>query len=86
MLADGMSGQHTGSYDVIVVAGALDAIPESLTKQLNVDGRLLAVVGQLPMMHAQIVTRSASGLTQRAVFDTVLPALAGVVPTSQFKF
>ena len=86
LLADGLSGQHTGSYDVIVVAGALDSIPDSLTKQLNVDGRLLAVVGQLPMMHAQIVTRAASGLTQRAVFDTVLPPLAGVVPASQFKF
>ncbi len=86
MQADGISGQHTGSYDVIVVAGALEAIPESLTKQLNVGGRLLAVVGQLPMMHAQLVTRTASGFTERSVFDTVLPPLAGVEPASTFKF
>src|SRR5450830_1088445 len=86
LLADGVSGQHSGSYDVIVVAGALDAIPDALTKQLNQDGRLFAVVGQLPMMYAQIVTRTATGLTERAVFDTVLAPLAGVVPVSQFKF
>src|SRR5450830_12065 len=86
LLADGVSGQHSGSYDVIVVAGALDAIPDALTKQLNQDGRLFTVVGQLPMMYAQIVTRTATGLTERAVFDTVLAPLAGVVPVSQFKF
>ena len=84
--ADGLSGQHTGNYDVIVVAGALEMIPESLLKQLNVGGRLLAVVGQLPMMHAQLVTRTASGFNERSVFDTVLPPLAGVEPASTFKF
>ena len=86
LLADGLSGQHSGSYDVIVVAGAVETIPESLTKQLNADGRLLAVVGQLPMMHAHVVTRTAGGLTDRCVFDTVLAPLAGVVPASQFTF
>jgi len=84
---NGLSGQHTGSYDVIVVAGSIEHIPEQLKKQLNVGGRLLAVVGQLPVMQAELVTRtSESAYTSRSVFDTVLPPAAGVAPESHFTF
>ncbi|WP_423680880.1 MULTISPECIES: protein-L-isoaspartate O-methyltransferase family protein [unclassified Undibacterium] len=87
LLADGLSGQHTGSYDVIVVAGAVESIPETLKKQLNVGGRLLAIVGRLPVMHAELITRSADAVfNTRSVFDTVVNAAPGAVPSSQFKF
>ena len=87
LLADGLSGQHTGSYDVIVVAGAVEAVPETLKKQLNVGGRLLAIVGRLPVMQAELITRSAdAAYDTRSVFDTVVAAAPGAVPSSQFKF
>jgi len=84
---NGLSGQHTGSYDAIVVAGSLEHVPETLKKQLNVGGRLLAVVGQLPIMQAEVVTRSTeTTYTSKSVFDTVLPSAAGVAPESHFTF
>jgi len=87
LLADGLSGQHTGSYDVIVVAGAVESVPETLKKQLNAGGRLLAIVGKLPVMHAELTTRSADAVfNTRSVFDTVVNAAPGAVPSSQFKF
>lgn len=85
--SNGLTGKHTGTYDAIVVAGALDVIPESLKKQLNVGGRLLVIVGQLPMMTAQLVTRtSESAFETRILFDTVLPALPGAEIASRFVF
>lgn len=87
LLADGLSGQHAGSYDVIVVAGAVESVPETLKKQLNVGGRLLAIVGRLPVMHAVLITRSADAVFNvRSVFDTVVTAAPGAIPSSQFKF
>ncbi|MBC3884255.1 protein-L-isoaspartate O-methyltransferase family protein [Undibacterium griseum] len=87
LLADGIAGQHAGSYDVIVVAGALESIPEQLKKQLNVNGRLLAIVGQLPVMRGVVVTRqSDAGFDSREVFDTVVPPAPGAVASSAFHF
>jgi hypothetical protein len=53
---------------------------------LNIGGRLLAIVGRLPVMHAELITRSADAYDTRSVFDTVVAAAPGAVPSSQFKF
>ncbi|NDI86214.1 protein-L-isoaspartate O-methyltransferase family protein [Undibacterium crateris] len=85
--ANGLTTAHTGTYDVIVVAGGLDVMPEQLQKQLNVGGRLLAIAGALPVMHANVVTRvSDASFTSRTAFDTAIAPLSGSVPVSQFKF
>ena len=46
-----------GPYDVIMVSGAVAAIPQELLAQMKVGGRLFAIVGNAPAMQAQLVTR-----------------------------
>ena len=40
------AGKAKGPYDVIVVEGALAAIPETLFAQLKPDGRLVALIAE----------------------------------------
>jgi protein-L-isoaspartate(D-aspartate) O-methyltransferase len=74
-------------YDAIVVTGSLPAVPESLLTQLKVGGRLAAVVGDAPAMHAQITTRlAADGFDTRRLFETEIKPLANAWRPSRFVF
>jgi len=74
-------------YDAIVVSGALPSLPATLLKQLRVGGRLAAIVGEAPVMEAQLVTCSAEGAYNTVnLFETVVPALDGGEAKSTFSF
>ena len=76
-----------GPYDAIVVSGALPSLPAALLKQLRVGGRLAAIVGEAPVMEAQLVTCSAEGAYNTVnLFETVVPALDGGEAKSTFSF
>lgn len=75
------------SYDVIVVSGSVPVVPERLLAKLNAGGRLAAIVGDEPVMHAQIVSRAqGSGFTTRMLFETVARPLRGFVGRNAFQF
>jgi protein-L-isoaspartate(D-aspartate) O-methyltransferase len=76
-IGDGAIGwAQRGSYDAIVVSGALPSLPDALLKQLRLGGRLAAIVGEAPVMEAQLVTCSAEGVYNTInLFETVVPAL-----------
>jgi protein-L-isoaspartate(D-aspartate) O-methyltransferase len=75
------------AYDVIVLSGSVPALPEFLVAKLNAGGRLAAIVGELPVMQAQVVTRSAgAGSTARTLFETVATPLRGFAARSTFRF
>lgn len=75
------------SYDVIVLSGSVSAVPERLLSRLNPGGRLAAIVGELPVMHAEIVTRSqGTGFTTAMLFETVAKPLRGFPAKSAFRF
>jgi protein-L-isoaspartate(D-aspartate) O-methyltransferase len=76
---DGSSGwSQRGPYDAIVVTGSVPAIPDALLKQLRVGGRLAIVVGEAPVMEAQLVTCTADGVFNTVnLFETVVPPLDG---------
>ncbi|MCK6412182.1 MAG: protein-L-isoaspartate O-methyltransferase [Azonexus sp.] len=85
---DGSKG-WTGAapYDAIVLSGAVPAIPAEILKQLRVGGRLVAVVGEQPVMEAQLVTCTAEGVFNTVnLFETVIPSLDGVTAVSSFSF
>jgi protein-L-isoaspartate(D-aspartate) O-methyltransferase len=76
-----------GPFDAIVVSASLPVVPEALLKQLRVGGRLAVVVGEAPVMEAQLITCTADGLYQTVnLFETVIPALDGVSAKSSFAF
>ena len=46
-----------GPFDVIVLSGSVAEVPRALLGQLKPGGRLTAMVGQLPIMRAVLITR-----------------------------
>jgi protein-L-isoaspartate(D-aspartate) O-methyltransferase len=75
------------SYDVIVLSGAVAAVPEWLLGKLNPGGRLAAIVGDLPVMQAQIVTRAqGAGWNATVLFETVAKPLRGFPVRLRFTF
>lgn len=74
-------------YDVIVLTGSVPVLPEAILEQLAPGGRLFAVVGEAPIMTAQLVSCVASG-TFRAMglFETVLAPLVNCEQPSRFRF
>lgn len=64
-LGNGAQGWQ-GEYDVIVISGALPFLPDAFLKQVKVGGRILAIIGEAPVMSLQVITR-----TSDQVYDTV---------------
>lgn len=74
-------------YDVIAVTGSLPLLPEAFRQQLKVGGRLFVIVGDPPVMSAQLITRvSETGYNRRILFETVLPPLVNAPQPSRFVF
>jgi len=74
-------------FDVIMLSGSVNAVPQVLLDQLAPGGRLLAIVGDEPMMRALRVQRLAdSRFETRDLFDTVAPRLRGFDEPSRFHF
>jgi protein-L-isoaspartate(D-aspartate) O-methyltransferase len=86
--ADGAGGlPGSAPFDVIVLSGSVAAVPKALLQQLRVGGRLVAIVGVLPIMTARLYTRAAeSAWSEADLFDTVAPRLEHFGEPSRFSF
>lgn len=92
--ADGAKGSPgEGPFDVIVLSGSVPQVPQVLLDQLKPGGRLVAIIGQLPIMQAVLYTRSLAGgggersaISSVELFDTVAPRLRGFDEPSRFHF
>ncbi len=87
-VGDGARGDaKRAPYDAIVLTGSTPVLPAGLKEQLAPGGRLFAVVGEPPVMVAQLVTCTAPGAYgTRALFDTVLAPLVNAAQPPRFKF
>jgi len=87
-LGNGSAGAtDAGPFDAIVLGGSVHAVPQALLEQLKVGGRLIAIVGEDPVMQATLFTRtSASDWAHRALWDTTAPRLLGFAEPSRFHF
>lgn len=75
-----------GPYDAIVVSGSVPVLPDALLKQLRVGGRMTVVVGDAPVMEAQLITCTAEGVYGTVnLFETVIPPLDGVAAKGSFS-
>ena len=76
-----------GPFDAIVLSGSVAEVPSALLQQLKVGGRLMAIVGQAPMMRATLVTRSSDAQFQSTQgWDTVAPRLLNFPESARFHF
>lgn len=86
--ADGAKGfAAEAPFDAIVLSGSVAEVPQALLDQLKEGGRLVAIVGQQPVMRAVLVTRTGPTAFQREeLFDTVAPRLNGFGEPTRFHF
>jgi protein-L-isoaspartate(D-aspartate) O-methyltransferase len=74
-------------YDLIVISGSLEVLPEAFLKEVKVGGRICAVIGTPPVMSCNIITRvSDNAYDTVKVFETNLKPLAGAKAPSHFQF
>ncbi|MBV9562633.1 MAG: protein-L-isoaspartate O-methyltransferase [Bradyrhizobium sp.] len=88
-VAPAAEGDSAGApYDVILLNGATEVVPEKLCGQLKGDGgRLLGVFAQSRPARAMIVTRShGDEFGDRALFDAAAPVLPGLERLPSFVF
>ena len=74
-------------YDVIVLTGSVPVLAENFQRSLKPGGRLLAVVGEAPVMVTRLITRADGGACGTAgLFETCIPALKNAPQPERFVF
>jgi protein-L-isoaspartate(D-aspartate) O-methyltransferase len=73
-------------YDVIILNGATEIVPDGLYRQLKEGGRLVGVFAMTQPQRAVIVTRSHDDFGNRALFDAAIPVLPGFERPPAFVF
>lgn len=72
-------------YDVILVTGSLPVLPESFQRALNVGGRLIAIIGDAPVMDVLLITRvKENEWTHKVLLETSIPALINAPEPERF--
>jgi protein-L-isoaspartate(D-aspartate) O-methyltransferase len=78
--------EKAAPYDVIMVEGAAEVVPQALFGQLKEGGRLLGVVGAMPMGKAKIFRMSGGHVSAHELFDAAAPALKVFAKPPAFVF
>jgi protein-L-isoaspartate(D-aspartate) O-methyltransferase len=73
-------------YDVILLNGATEIVPEVLGSQLKPDGRLVCVYGRSPAEKGTVFRLSEGQLVGRPIFDAAAALLPGCAAPLQFVF
>lgn len=75
------------SFDAIVLGGSVAMVPDALLRLLKPSGRLLAIVGDEPVMQATLVHRQPDGSGHaKVLWDVVIPRLHGFAEKPAFQF
>lgn len=87
-MADGSQGAAAdGPFDAIILSGSVAEVPAVLLQQLSVGGRLVAIVGDEPMMRATLISRTGTNSwTTTEPWDCNAARLSGFAEPSRFKF
>ncbi|BAP56469.1 protein-L-isoaspartate(D-aspartate) O-methyltransferase [Thioploca ingrica] len=85
-VGDAINGWNTDvDYDVIVLTGSVPVLKSHFQNQLIEGGCLFAIIGEEPIMQAQLITRVNQTKTNRELlFETVLPPLLGAASPQRF--
>ncbi len=83
--ADGWASH--APYEAILLTGSVPVLPDALRRQLAIGGRLLAVIGDQPVMTATLITRvSDTAFESAGLFETSIPPLRNVQRPGRFVF
>jgi protein-L-isoaspartate(D-aspartate) O-methyltransferase len=81
-LAEG-AAKH-GPFDVILIEGAIEDVPETLLAQLKDGGRIAAIFMEGSLGVARIGHKSAHGITWRYAFNASAPVVPGFNKAAAF--
>ncbi len=74
-------------YDAILLTGSVPLLPEAFKAQLALGGRLLAVIGEPPVMTATLITRlTDTAWNSAGLFETCIPPLRNIRQPERFVF
>lgn len=73
-------------YDVILLEGATETMPQALCRQLKDGGRLVCVLGSGPAAKAMLYCRSGDDVGGRPIFDAAAALLPGFAKPPAFAF
>ena len=87
-LGDGVNGWPLPEeVDIIMLSGSVPMLPDALLRQMRVGGRMSAIVGDAPVMTAQLITRTgASAWETINLFETMVKPLRNAPHRPRFKF
>lgn len=81
------AGHGAGApYDVILIEGAVEDVPETLIGQLGQGGRLVAIEAGAGIGRAIVLTKSAAAVSKRVAFDAAGAMLPGFARAKGFVF
>ena len=75
-----------GPYDVIVLQGAVEEIPDTLTDQLKDGGRICAIFLDGSLGECRMGYKSNEKVSWRCAFNATAPLLNGFETKPEFKF
>ncbi len=75
-----------GPFDGIFVDGAVESLPETLTKQLISAGRLVGIEGQGGAGVARLYQKSGEAVSSRFGFNAAVSLLPGFAKSEEFVF
>lgn len=79
--------QPQGTFDAMVVTGAIYRIPDRFLGWLKPGGRLLVIRGESPVQQVLVLTHEGNGrYREESLFETDLPYLAHAEPPRRFVF
>lgn len=74
-------------YDAMVVTGSLPILPDAFQQGLALGGRLIAVVGEPPVMEARLITRvDEHAFNSIGLFETCIAPLRNALQPERFVF
>jgi len=76
--------EKSGPYDVIIVEGSVETIPDSLLAQLRDGGRIAAVFSEGALGVVRIGHKNDGDVSWRFAFNASAPVLAGFEKTAAF--
>lgn len=85
-VADALAGFRVDApFDVVVLGGAVHALPDAVRAMARPGGRLFAIVGEAPAMQARLYTcADASHWREESLFETEVPYLKHAEPPRRF--
>jgi protein-L-isoaspartate(D-aspartate) O-methyltransferase len=85
--ADPLKGHPSQApFDVILLAGSVDAVPAALLDQIGDNGRLVAVIDGGRVGKGTLFSRLHGVVGRRVLFDAQIPPLPGLKPSEAFTF